>query len=59
MDDRPGHDFRYAIDSTKAKRELDWEATTAFQFGLKQTAFELVKRRRIKPLDISREVVSL
>jgi len=59
VDDRPGHDFRYAIDSTKAKRELDWEATTAFQFGLKQTAFELVKRRRIKPLDISREVVSL
>ena len=24
VDDRPGHDFRYAIDSAKVKRELGW-----------------------------------
>ncbi len=35
--DRPGHDHRYAIDATKAKRELDWEPQVSFRDGLKQT----------------------
>ena len=35
--DRPGHDFRYALDSTKARRELDWEPQIAFAAGLEQT----------------------
>jgi dTDP-glucose 4,6-dehydratase len=26
VDDRPGHDLRYAIDASKAKRELGWQA---------------------------------
>ena len=25
VDDRPGHDFRYAIDSSKIRRELGWK----------------------------------
>ena len=29
--DRPGHDRRYAIDASKARRELGFEATTAFE----------------------------
>ena len=35
--DRPGHDFRYAIDSSKIKRDLGWEPVTSFAEGLKTT----------------------
>ena len=35
--DRPGHDFRYAIDASKIKEELGWTPTHTFEAGLKQT----------------------
>jgi dTDP-glucose 4,6-dehydratase len=35
--DRPGHDLRYAIDSTKIKNELDWQPEETFESGLKKT----------------------
>jgi len=35
--DRPGHDFRYSLDTTKAKRDLGWEAKTSFDEGLTKT----------------------
>ncbi len=35
--DRLGHDFRYAIDFTKAKTELGWEPQVDFAAGLKLT----------------------
>jgi len=35
--DRPGHDFRYSLDTTKAKRELGWEAKTSFDEGIRKT----------------------
>src|SRR6056297_919004 len=37
VEDRLGHDFRYAIDYTKAKRELGWEPEFDFEEGLKKT----------------------
>jgi dTDP-glucose 4,6-dehydratase len=37
VEDRPGHDFRYAIDSTKAERELGWKARESFDSGLRKT----------------------
>jgi dTDP-glucose 4,6-dehydratase len=35
--DRPGHDRRYAIDSSKAQRELDWRPRHAFEEALGET----------------------
>ena len=32
--DRPGHDRRYAVDSSKLKNDLGWEPKTAFSKGL-------------------------
>ena len=38
VSDRSGHDFRYAIDSSKTKKELGWKAKIDFESGLKETA---------------------
>jgi dTDP-glucose 4,6-dehydratase len=35
--DRPGHDLRYAVDSTKARRELDWQPRMELECGLEKT----------------------
>jgi dTDP-glucose 4,6-dehydratase len=35
--DRPGHDIRYALNSTKIKKQLKWHPTTNFSDGLKKT----------------------
>lgn len=37
VEDRAGHDLRYAIDSSKLKRELGWEPTMSFEEGLRRT----------------------
>ena len=37
VDDRAGHDLRYAIDSTKLKDELGWEPSLQFEQGIEKT----------------------
>jgi dTDP-glucose 4,6-dehydratase len=37
VDDRPGHDRRYALNSDKLRRELGWEPQTSFDDGLATT----------------------
>ena len=37
VEDRKGHDLRYAIDSTKAEKELGWDRTYTFEEGIKET----------------------
>lgn len=35
--DRPGHDFRYAIDASKIESELGWKANENFETGIRKT----------------------
>ena len=44
--DRPGHDFRYALDTSKARRELQWEPGADFETGLEQTICWYRQNRR-------------
>ena len=37
VQDRPGHDFRYAIDPSKLEAELSWKSTETFESGLRKT----------------------
>lgn len=43
--DRPGHDLRYAIDSTKVEKELGWDRTYDFETGMKETVEWYVNNR--------------
>ena len=37
VEDRPGHDFRYSLDSSKVRSQLNWSENTNFDDGLKKT----------------------
>lgn len=37
VEDRPGHDLRYSLDSSKTRRDLDWMAKTNFEQGVAKT----------------------
>lgn len=37
VSDRPGHDFRYAIDASKLEQELQWKADENFETGIEKT----------------------
>jgi dTDP-glucose 4,6-dehydratase len=44
--DRPGHDRRYAIDSTKLRSELGWKPVHQFEQGIEATVHWYVENRR-------------
>ena len=43
--DRPGHDRRYAMDTSKIARELGWRARESFESGLRKTVRWYVENR--------------
>ncbi|OLQ86135.1 dTDP-glucose 4,6-dehydratase [Vibrio panuliri] len=43
--DRPGHDARYAIDSTKIERELGWKPEETFESGIRKTVLWYLNNR--------------
>jgi dTDP-glucose 4,6-dehydratase len=46
VEDRPGHDRRYLLDSTKLRTELGWQATTPFAEGLRETVAWYVEHEK-------------
>lgn len=45
VQDRPGHDYRYAIDGSKIARDLGWKPTVTLNLGLKKTIAYFLQRR--------------
>jgi dTDP-glucose 4,6-dehydratase len=43
--DRPGHDFRYAMDATKIGRELGWHPRESFASGIERTVAWYLEHR--------------
>ena len=44
--DRPGHDFRYALDNKKIYNQLKWKPKVKFEQGLRQTIFWYLKNKK-------------
>lgn len=44
IEDRKGHDFRYAIDGKKLEMELSWKPETNFDEGLDKTVNNYILR---------------
>jgi dTDP-glucose 4,6-dehydratase len=51
VEDRPGHDFRYAIDCNKLKSELSWKPKHNFEDGLKDTISWYMQQESKKTVD--------
>ena len=45
VEDRAGHDFRYAIDASKIENHLQWKADENFESGIRKTIDWYVKKR--------------
>ncbi len=58
--DRPGHDMRYAINSNKLKRKINWIPKTNFSNGLKKTFLWYLKNQKyyskINKKDITKRI---
>ena len=37
VEDRPGHDYRYSMDSSKISEEMGWKSKTSFDEGIQKT----------------------
>ncbi|MBT4435392.1 dTDP-glucose 4,6-dehydratase [bacterium] len=61
--DRPGHDFRYAIDSSKIKKELSWAPKQTFESGIRKTVIWYLENenwwREIQKINYKQERLGL
>ena len=55
--DRPGHDFRYSLDSSKIEKQLKWKRKYSFQKGLEETIDWYLKNQNWGK-NISKKVIS-
>lgn len=45
VEDRPGHDRRYAIDATRIRNELGWKPRYSFREGIRETINWYIRNR--------------
>ena len=50
VSDRPGHDFRYAIDTSKLKNQFGWKASVNFRENIEKTVSWYIKQYGLKDL---------
>tara|TARA_B110000483_G_scaffold43190_1_gene53880 strand:- start:766 stop:1785 length:1020 start_codon:yes stop_codon:yes gene_type:complete len=55
--DRPGHDQRYALNSNKIKKELNWKPQIKFDNGLKETFLWYLNNKRYYSSLTKRDIV--
>lgn len=46
VEDRPGHDRRYAIDATRIRNELGWKPRYSFREGIRETINWYIRNRK-------------
>lgn len=46
VEDRPGHDFRYVTDASRARRELAWSPSVSLEAGLRRTVEWYLENRQ-------------
>ena len=51
VDDRPGHDLRYSLDSSKIRHFLKWKDEILFDDGIRRTIDWVLKQSHDKNLD--------
>lgn len=57
VEDRKGHDLKYAIDASKLDKDLDWKPRVSFDLGLKETVQWYVdQKKEIKNILIENEL---
>ena len=44
IEDRPGHDFRYSMDTAKIKNDLNWSPNETFDSGIRKTVLWYLKK---------------
>ncbi len=57
VEDRPGHDRRYAIDSAKIERECDFKPQIALEAGLRSTVAWYLERAETLPAGWQRTII--
>jgi len=50
VNDRPGHDLRYAIDATKIENQLNWKAEENFETGILKTVQWYINKYQKNPV---------
>ena len=59
INDRPGHDFRYSLNSEKIYKELHWKPTYDFEKGLEHTVFWYIENKEFYKNISSKEMTSV